>query len=218
MAAGKISPQRTTGQRILPLPLATGLILILWLVYTGGVALNMTGFLRQPAFVILEIITALLGVGVLMAAGFQRQELFLRLGRLSKKGLLALLITAPLMLPVFLSGTWGGISWNDLLVYAPGTAIGQELFFRCALFPLFLRLLPGRLGLAIFLAALLHGLWHVGPISTGAPWYGSLSVMAVPFLASLAWNWQVKHDRTFIWVMIYHLLIDQAMSLFVWAS
>jgi len=132
--------------------------------------------------------------------------------------LLAFAISLPLLLPGFLTGTFAG--WNPviLLVYGPLKAITQELFFRCTVLPVFLRLFRRRLWLPIFLAALVHGLWHVGPLSLGQPWFAVLSVMAVPFLGGLAWNWQVQHDRTALWVTIYHILIDQGVSLFTWGS
>jgi hypothetical protein len=184
--------------------------------YTALQALIETGCLGQPLASILEFVPGLLGLGALLAAGFTAGDCFLRLGPLSRKGLLAFVLTSFLLLPVFLTGAW--VSWNAqaIMVYGPAKAIAQELFFRCALFPALLFLFKGRLWQAIFWGALMHGLWHVGPLALGEAWYVVLPVMLVPFLSSLAWNWQTQHDRTVVWVTIYHILIDCALALFTW--
>ncbi len=198
----------------LPLPATMVIILFLWLGNTGLQALVQTGLVTPPFSAVLEFIPGLLGLTVLCAAGFSVGECFLQIAPLTRRGALLLAITLPLLLPVFLIGKWTG--WNPVnaLVYAPAGAIAQVIFFRCALFPVFLRLIPGRPHLANLLAALLHGLWHVGPIVQGAAWYGALPVMLIPFLAGLAWNEQIRHDRTVLWAAIYHILVDQGIILF----
>lgn len=166
---------------------AAAILLVGWLAYTGLQALISMDRLSQPVSAILAIIPGLLSVIALLAAEFTLQDCFLKIAPLSRQGLLALVATL-LLLPVFLTGAWSGWNVPGVLVYAPATAISQELFFRCALLPLLLRVLKGHPYLAIFLSALLFGLWHIGPLALGLPWYNVLPVMIVPFLGGLAWD------------------------------
>ena len=211
-----LSRNKEASQRSLHFSLAAAAVFGLWVIYVVIEGLILAGRITQPLSAALEFIPGLLGLAVLLAAGFLAGDLFLQVRPLSRKGLFALLATVPLVLPVYLTGSWTGWKWENLLIYGPAGAISQELFFRCALLPVALRVFKGKPFLAIFVAALKHGLWHVGPVVQGAPWYGVLPVMMVPFLASIAWNWQVQHDRTVLWATILHILIDQGITLFAW--
>ncbi len=188
---------------------------LLWLVYTA-LQLPLEFGWSRAALAGLELALATLAVGLLLAAGFDRRMCFLQVRPLSVKGAVALALTLPLLLPVFLTGHFSGWQAGNVLVYGTLEALTQVLFFRCALLPLLLRVLSGKPLAAIGLAALLHGLWHIGPVGLGLPWTSALPVMLVPFLAGLAWNWQIWRDRTAVWVAVYHLLIDQGMAMFAW--
>jgi hypothetical protein len=205
-----------------PPPMIAATVLFLWLAYIGLEALIFTGRVLPPLNVALAFLPGLLGLAVILSAGFTARECYLQIAPLSRKGMLALLLTLPLLLPVYLagylSGTWAGWNAANLLLYGPAGAITQVLFFRCVLLPVLLRMRKGHPTQAIILAALMHGLWHVGPLVQGYAWYQALPVMLVPFLVGIAWNWQVQHDRTILWVMILHILTDQGIVLFYGTS
>ncbi len=212
---GRISEERV-GQPGTGRPALIGLILVLFLAYTWMQVLMAMGRLNQPLKMIVEFIPGLLGVAILLRAGFTLRECFLLPGRLSRKGLLALLLTLPLMVPVILAGRWIGWSWQEVLVYSTANTTAQELFFRCSLLPLSFKLFSGKVYLPVFLAALLFGFWHVDPLAQGQPAIAVLSVILVPFLSGLAWNWQVNRDRTVLWVLILHILDNWGMTLFTY--
>jgi hypothetical protein len=150
--------------------LALSLILFLWLAYTISQTLFVTFYLREAVYSILEFVPGVLGVIILTSAGLSRRDCYLRLRPLSKRGLVVLIATTPLLIPVLLSGTWMG--WNPLaaLVYEPASAIAQELFFRSILLPALYIAFKNRFVLALLFHSLLFStsfpffsLWHIGP-------------------------------------------------------
>jgi len=193
-----------------------GIVLALWVLAVALEAFIQAGLILPPLSVALEFLPGLLGLAVLFAAGFNAGEVYLRPRPFSRRGLLLLLAPLPLLAPVYLTGRWAGWNRLSLLFYAPAGALAQVLFFRCALLPVCLRSLPGRPVLAVLLAALLHGFWHIGPLVQGAAWYAALPVMLVPFVASVLWNLQVRLDRTVLWAAALHILVDQGLSLFAY--
>lgn len=200
------------------LVLASLAVLILWILYTVIEALAQLGRLDPVLVTILEFIPGLFGIGLLLAAGLTTESCFLRFAPLSRQGLAALFLMTPLIVPILLPATW--IGWypvNALLLY-PLSAISQELFFRCALLPALLIFLPRRPLLAIGLHTILFGLWHTGPLVTGAPLWGAVVVMLIPALFGLGWGWQTWRDRTVVWAMIYHIILLFINSFYTWGS
>jgi hypothetical protein len=192
-------------------------ILALWLAFTVLQSAILAGVYKDPLATLLSFIPGILGIALLLRVGFTREELFLRLGRISRASLLLyatlLLVSFTIVLP---TGVYTG--WNPLaaLVYAPASAINQELFFRCALLPVFLRAFKGKTWMAIVFHSLLFGLWHIGVYFSGAPLASVLMVMFIPFVFGLAWGWQAQHDRTVIWAILYHSLLLFLNSFYTW--
>jgi hypothetical protein len=193
--------------------LAAWVMLCLWLVYTIVYTIPFDKNLEA----ILEAIVGSSGVVVLLALGYKRQELYLQIEPVSKKGWVALgLATLALLGPLPFS-QWVGVRWIPLLIYAPLSGITQELFFRASLLPAIQGLCGTRTWRPLIMHAILFGLWHVplaylaAPIS---PWVAVVSIFVVTSLAGLAWGWQVQHDRTVVWTMVHHTILLMVMSLF----
>lgn len=110
---------------------AAWVMLFLWMVYTIIYTLPFEKNLEA----LLEAVVGALGVGVLLAMGFNRQELFLQLKPLSKGGLVALGLATLALAGPLATSSWVGVRWLSLLVYAPLSGITQELFFRASLLP-----------------------------------------------------------------------------------
>jgi hypothetical protein len=198
------------------LSLAAFAVLILWALFTGIEALNQVSQLDQALVAILEFIPGLFGIGLLLAAGLTTAGCFLRFAPISKQGLTVFFLMTPLVSPIVLSAVWAGWRPANALVLNPLSAISQELFFRCALLPALLILLPKRPNLVIGLQVLLFGLWHTGPLVTGAPIYAAFVVMLVPALFGLGWGWQTRRDGTVAWAMVYHILVLFIASFYTW--
>jgi membrane protease YdiL (CAAX protease family) len=186
--------------------------MLLWAGYTALVSLQLPDALS--AF--LELAPGVLGIGLLVYLGFSWRGCYLLPAPLSRKGALALGVFLPLLIPILVTGHWVGWSWMPALVYAPVSAIGQELFFRGTLLPAMIRVLPGRPRLAVCLQAVLFALWHLPLALATAPLPGVIAVTVVTFLGGVIWGWQVHHDRTLYWAMAQHVLYLVLMSLFVW--
>lgn len=187
--------------------LAVVAVLLLWLVYTVMQTLSVTGDIEQDLYAILGLLPGILGIAALLYAGMTRDDCYLRIRRPSLAGVIVLIVifvvAASVVLPF---GEWQGWNWKAALFLAPLGGISQELYFRAALLPLMLLLLPNRPWLALVLHSVLFGFWHIGPLFVGAPVWGVLAVMFVPFLCGIGWGWQVKHDRTVFWAIVQHSL------------
>jgi membrane protease YdiL (CAAX protease family) len=188
-------------------------MLLLWLVYT----LLYTLPFERNLEAILETLAGALGVVVLLAMGFTRQELYLQFKPISKRGWVALGLATLGLLGPLATSHWVGVHWWPLLVYAPLSGITQELFFRASLLPAIEKLCGGQTWSALILHAVLFGLWHMplaylaAPIS---PWVAMVALFVVTSLAGLAWGWQVQHDRTVGWSILHHTILLMLMSLF----
>jgi membrane protease YdiL (CAAX protease family) len=146
-----------------------------------------------------------MALGLLWLAGIPPQYCFVRAGLASRQGarvLLALSIYVPIALVAV-----GGHPWNWIasLIYAPASAIAQELYFRAALLSSLIQLNPKRPVVAVLLQALLFALWHARAfeVVSIAP---ALAVLAAVFIAGALWGWQVRHDRTVIYAAVEHTL------------
>ena len=192
----------------IPAPFALAGVFLLWAGYTVVQTLGAVGALSEAWSALLGFLPGILGVAVLLAAGWSRQACFLVARRLSRAGFWVLagvfVFALSAILPVM---EYQGWSWTRALVLAPAGGIAQELFFRSSLLPAFRRMLPDRPGWALVGHSLLFGLWHIGPLFVGAPLWAVMAVMLVPFLCGLGWGWQVQRDRTVVWAMVQHSLI-----------
>ena len=194
------------------------LALAAWLLYSVLQTLLVLERLSEAQMAFFGFAPGLLAVGALLAAGFSRAELYLRVAPLSRRGFVTLTAVFVLALSVLIpSGAWRGWSWTAALVYAPASGVAQELFFRAALLPALLvvfdqqtrrALWPHSVwGHALWGHALLFSLWHIGPLFSGAPLFIVAAILGVTFVSGLGWGWQVQHDKTVIWAMIQHSLI-----------
>lgn len=190
------------------LPMAAGVVLCLWLAYTILQTLVVMERLSEPVYAAIGFLPGILGVGALLGAGMSREACYLRIARLSWKGLAVLAAVFVLALAAILPfGVWRGWDWIAALVVAPANGISQELFFRSALMPAAMATFRKRTGLALILHSILFGLWHIGPLFLGTPAPVAAAIMLVPFLAGIGWGWQVKRDGTVMWAMLQHSLI-----------
>ena len=179
-------------------PLAARIVLALWAPY---VVLNT--IYPGPALTYgLSLLIACSAIGALSWAGLSPRCCFLRWRRLSARGAL-LLVVLSLFLPLaYLAGLWQSFHALDALVYAPASAIAQEVYFRVALLSVLLRQ-PGGRRRAVPLQALLFSAWHARAFrETSPPVAGA--VLAVVFLGGILWGWQVARDRTVVYAMVQH--------------
>lgn len=184
------------------------LALAAWLLYSVLQTLLVLERLSEAQMAFFGFAPGLLAVGALLAAGFSRAELYLRVAPLSRRGFVTLTAVFVLALSVLIpSGAWQGWSWTAALVYAPAGGVAQELFFRAALLPALLVVFDQQTRRALWAHAVLFSLWHIGPLFSGAPLIIVAAILCVTFVSGLGWGWQVQHDKTVIWAMIQHSLI-----------
>jgi membrane protease YdiL (CAAX protease family) len=101
-----------------------------------------------------------------------------------------------------LAGLWQSFHVLQALVYAPASAISQEVYFRAALLTV-LRRQPGGERSAVWLQALLFSLWHLRAFRVTSPLVAT-AVLAVVFVGGLFWGWQVARDRTVLYAVVQH--------------
>jgi len=189
------------------------IILFLWVVYTVVYCLHP----GDPLAAVLEIIPGILAVSALVAAGFQRETYYLHIAPISKAGAALLAASIIFMPAVWLTGRWTGWNWVAGLIFAPASAISQELFFRSALLSILVATIKKKPFYAILVQSTLFALWHVPKaFMGGAPLIGIIAVVVVTFLCGLLWSSQVQRDGTIIWVMIYHSVLLMVNSLLTW--
>jgi len=116
---------------------------------------------------------------------------------------MVMLAILTLFIPVaLLTGRVQPWDWLGNMVYAPASALGQELYFRSALLTAF-----GTHGSrrAILLQATLFALWHARAFRVVPAWE-ALLVLLGTFVAGMLWGWQVRRDSTTFYAFIQHLL------------
>jgi hypothetical protein len=172
------------------------IVMALWLPYT---LLNL--FFPGPA------LTYTLGLGIALLALTS-----LKLARIPAIGIyphipsresLMMLAILSLFIPLaLLIGRGQPWDWLGNMVYAPASALGQELYFRSALLTAF-----GTHGSrrAILLQATLFALWHARAFRVVPAWE-ALLVLLGTFVAGIIWGWQVQRDNTTFYAFIQHLL------------
>ena len=183
------------------LRLATGAVVGLWLPYT---VLN-TVFPGPILTYILGMGVALASTSILGLAGMTRGDRLLRAGSVSRAGVwctAGILGTAPAAAVAGLPHYWG---WIDLLLYAPASAVAQELYFRGALLPALVRLCRPNVGRGLALQALLFALWHARLFRI-APAPVAAAAVAGTFVVGLAWRWQALRERTELYTALQHTL------------
>lgn len=136
---------------------AAAAVLVLWVPYTVYFAVD-------PGSVpgaLLGLAPGVLGVGLLLGAGFGPADCFLRVAPLSRAGGAALAGVAVLLVPIVAAGRWVGWDWLGVLVLAPLSGVSQELYFRSSLLPALLHVCGHRAALALALHGVLFTLWHL---------------------------------------------------------
>jgi membrane protease YdiL (CAAX protease family) len=183
----------------LPLPLAAGIVIALLAPYT---VLN-TLFPGPVVTYALGLALAALGLGALWLAGVAPGACGVRVAPISRRGAWALLALALYVPAAVLAGVSQPWSWVAGLIYAPASALGQELYFRGALLAVLGRLSPTRPWRAVALQALAFALWHVRAFRVVAPGT-ALLVLGGTLLAGAVWGWQARRDGTLLYAWVEH--------------
>ncbi|HEV2238253.1 MAG TPA: CPBP family intramembrane glutamic endopeptidase [Ktedonobacterales bacterium] len=185
----------------LPVPLAAGIVIALLLPYT---VLN-TLFPGPVVTYALGLVLAALALGALWLAGVAPGACGVRVAPLSRRGAWALLALALYVPATVLAGVSQPWSWVAALVYAPASALGQELYFRGALLAAVRRLMPARQWHAVALQALAFAVWHVRAFRVVAPGLALLALGGTA-LAGAVWGWQARRDSTLLYAWLEHTL------------
>lgn len=180
---------------------AAWLVVGLWLPYA---ALN-TLFPGPAVTYALGLLGAACALVLLWRTGSGPRACFVRVAALSRSGAAILGVLSLYIPAVLLAGRGKGFDLLGDLVYAPASALGQELYFRSALLVALLRLCRSRPWLALSIDALLFGLWHVRAFRVIA-WAPALGVVLATALAGLLWSLQVRRDRTMVYAFALHTL------------
>jgi membrane protease YdiL (CAAX protease family) len=172
------------------------IVIALWLPYT---LLNL--FFPGPALTYaLGLVIALLALILLKLAHVPAVGIY---PQIPSQGSIVALAILMLFIPfALLIGRGQPWEWLGDMVYAPASALGQELYFRSAL----LTALGSRGSRrAILLQAALFALWHARAFRVVPAWE-ALLVLLGTFVAGLLWGWQVRRDNTTFYAFIQHLL------------
>jgi hypothetical protein len=181
---------------LLPGPWAARIVVALWLPYT---LLNL--FFPGPTLTyVLGLVIALLALSSLKLAHIPAIGIYPHIpSRMSMVVLAVLSLFVPFALLIGRGQPW---DWLGNMVYAPASALGQELYFRSALLTTFDTHGSRR---AILLQATLFGLWHARAFRVVPAWE-ALLVLLGTFVAGIIWGWQVRRDSTTFYAFIQHLL------------
>lgn len=194
---------------------ALGFILLLGFAYTFHFASYQYG----PIYELLRFVPGILGVYALLTVGITAKDCYLQFAPISKQSILVYAVLLFLMLPVVLTGLqssdWTGIDWRLIFINAPIDAISQELYFRAALLPALLLVIPRQPRFALVLHALIFAFYHIGMFRV-APAGVAVSALFLTFLVGMGWGWQVKRDGTVVWAMIHHTILQIILKLFTW--
>jgi membrane protease YdiL (CAAX protease family) len=193
--------------------LSSLITLLLWGIYSTFQII----FLDQPFVDLIGFLAGILAIAVLLTSGFSLTDCHLRFAPISKRAAWLYVVIFLLWLGVVLpTGGKPHWDWQAIFIFAPATAIAQEIFFRSALLPVLFHTLKGNFGWALFIHSILFAIWHMGVLTTNAPPAAAMAVILVPFLISFAWGWQVHRDRTVLWAILHHTLLQMVMRIFTW--
>jgi membrane protease YdiL (CAAX protease family) len=202
-----------TEEESLPGHISLVLILVFWICFAVFFAL----YLPEPYASLVGFLPGLAGVGVLLWNGFSPRDCYLSAKRPSRAGGLLLALLTLFMLPVAWSGLesggWAGLNFWQLVVFAPASGIAQELYFRSALLPALETVFSRRL--ALLGSSAMFALFHLGMLRV-APVWAVGSALGLTFIVGLGWGWQVQRDRTVLWAMAHHALLQMILRLFAW--
>jgi membrane protease YdiL (CAAX protease family) len=199
---------------LISFPLAMFVTLVMAVAYTLLDTLQPS----EPVLTLLAFFPGGLSLALLSAAGLSRDQLNLRLRRISIPGLLVLGGVTVLLLPILGSSTeWIGWHWLPALVYAPASGIAQELYFRSSLLPGLEFAFRGKKTTALLAHSLVFVGFHYRTFQAVPTLPLAVLVATVLFLAGCGWGWQVRRDRTTLWAMLQHSFFLVLMSMFNWA-
>jgi hypothetical protein len=177
------------------------LVVLLWAPY---VALN-TLFPGPLLTYAVGLLIAALALGLLWRGGVAPSQCFVRVGGLSRQGTVLLVALSIFIPAALLLGRGQPLSWQNDLVFAPASALGQELYFRAALFTACARLCRGNTTLALNLQAGGFALWHIRAFQVVA-FAPASGVLVVTFVAGVLWGLQVARDRTIFYAALEHAI------------
>lgn len=186
----------------LPRVMAAWMVIALWIPY---VALN-TYFPGPALTYALGMALATAGLGLLYVAGISPRKCYVCLGQLSWRGALMLLPLMVVLPAAMLAGRLQPWSSLDYLVYAPASALAQELYFRAGLLAALTIVCRGRKHIALLLHAALFGLWHLRAFMT-VPLLPAVGIILATTLAGLLWGLQAQRDRTILYTATQHALL-----------
>jgi hypothetical protein len=183
----------------LPVSLAAGVVIALVVPYT---MLNF--FFPGPVLTYaLGLGLALIALGALWLAGLPPKASRVRLAPLSRRGglvLAVLLLYLPGAVWLRAGRPW---DWLDALVFAPASALGQELYFRGALLTALGSIGAVRGWRAVALQALAFGVWHLRAFRVVAPGL-ALVVLGGTCVVGALWGWQTRRDGTLVYALAQH--------------
>lgn len=102
---------------------AAAIVLALWAAYTA----IYTAPLSEGWHAALDLLPGLLAVAVLWRAGYRNGDWTVRVGPLSRPGLAALILVAPVLLAPILSGEWVGFDPLRTLLWPLASGAAQRL-------------------------------------------------------------------------------------------
>ncbi len=191
----------TNGSVRLPKVAAAWAVIALWLPY----ALLNSLFPGPRLTYALGLALAVLGLALLGLAGVPPRDCFVRLAPLSRQGALLLLVLMPVLPAALLAGRIQPWSPLDDLIYAPASALAQELYFRAGLLTALGVVFRGRKYIALVAQSALFGLWHFRAFMA-VPLLPAVGVILATAFAGLLWGLQAQRDRTMVYAAAQHAL------------
>lgn len=145
---------------------------------------------------------------------FSRGDLFLRIKKISRVGVILIIIYLLISLIINLFGELGGISITSILIIAPLSGITQELYFRCSLQVVFEQHYSYRT--ANIIQSIFFIWWHLRLFLEHFHPLAWLGLVAGLGFFGLAWGFQSRKDGTILYVIILHVLGLMGQSLLIW--